>query len=378
MNLFFRLGLCFLLPMAGVRLHGAEDAVERNLIILDDAGVKNLRLETAEAVETDFHQTLLALGRIEVFPGRLHVVSSRIPGRALKVNVKTDQSVKAGEELIVLESRQPGDPPPSVVLSAPIDGIVADMQVAPGKPVSPDDSLLSIVDLGIVHAIAKVPEHFAGLLAPGQKAQIRVPGYPDKSFEATLEHLAALADDVTGTLEAAFHVENPGSLLRPGMRAEFSIVTGSREGVMAVPRESVQGEGASRFVYVADFELENAFEKVSVEIGEQNDTLIEIVNGLFPGDTVVTRGAYALGFAGKGSVSLKEALDAAHGHAHAEDGSELTGEEGEEGHDHDHDHGDEHGAADGFNQLTLFFAGFSGLLLVLLILSLAFRKSPSA
>ena len=349
--------------------------MERNLIILDEAGVRNLRLETAEAVEADFHRTLLALGRIEVFPGRLHVVSSRIPGRATKVNVKTDQSVKTGDELIVLESRQPGDPPPSVTLVAPIDGIVADMEVAPGKPVSPDDSLLSIVDLGIVHAIAKVPEHFAGLLAPGQKAQIRVPGYPEKSFEATLEHLAAMADDVTGTLEAAFHVENPGSLLRPGMRAEFSIVTGSREGVMSVPREAVQGEGASRFVYVADFELENAFEKVPVEIGEQNDTMVEIVNGLFPGDTVVTRGAYALGFAGKGSVSLKEALDAAHGHAHAEDGSELAGEEG---HDHDHDHDDDHGDAGGFNQLTLFFAGLSGLLLLLLILSLAFRKRPAA
>jgi hypothetical protein len=40
---------------------------------------------------------------------------------------------------------------------------------------------------------------------------------------------------------------------------------------------------------------------------------------------VVGRGAYALGFVGTDSgVSLKEALDAAHGHEHNEDGSEIT------------------------------------------------------
>ncbi|MCB1089199.1 MAG: hypothetical protein KDM63_19335, partial [Verrucomicrobiae bacterium] len=196
------------------------------------------------------------------------------------------------------------------------------------------------------------------------------------AFEATLDHLGAMADAETATLEAAFHVENPEFLLRPGMRAEFSIITGSREGVMAVPREAVQGEGGARFVYVADYELKNAFEKVPVEIGDQNDTMVEIVGGLFPGDTVVTRGAYALGFAGKGNVSLKEALDAAHGHAHAEDGSELSGEG--EGHDHDHDHGDESGSGGGFTSLTLFFAGLSALLLILLILSVLFRKRPAA
>ena len=45
--------------------------------------------------------------------------------------------------------------------------------------------------------------------------------------------------------------------------------------------------------------------------------------GLLPGDKVVRQGAYSLAFAGGGSVSLKAALDAAHGHEHAADGSEL-------------------------------------------------------
>jgi membrane fusion protein, heavy metal efflux system len=372
--------LCLILPATLALLHAsplvAEEAPKKDLIILDEAGVKNLRLETSEALESDFEQTVLALGRIEVFPGKRQVISSRIPGRALTVNVKPDQSVKPGDELVVLESRQPGDPPPQVVITTPIAGVVAELQIAPGKPISPDDSLMSIVDLGTVHAIAKVPEHFAGRIAVGQKAHIRVPGFPDKPFTATLEHLGALADAETGTLEAAFHVENPDSILRPGMRAEFGIVTSSRSGVMSVPRSAVQGEGTSRFVYIADYELKNAFEKVTVEIGEQNETMVEIINGLFPGDTVVTRGAYALGFAGKGSVSLKEALDAAHGHPHADDGSELTEGEGDE--TGGGNHGQAYGGGKGFGTLTLFFAGLSALLVVLLVLSVAFRKRTTA
>jgi len=52
-----------------------------------------------------------------------------------------------------------------------------------------------------------------------------------------------------------------------------------------------------------------------------------IRDSLFPGDEVVTQGAYPLSFAGKGGISLKEALDAAHGHEHNEDGSEMTADQ---------------------------------------------------
>jgi hypothetical protein len=81
-------------------------------------------------------------------------------------------------------------------------------------------------------------------------------------------------------------------------------------------------------VFVEDFELPNTFVKAPVVLGEQNDTHVEVISGLFPGDEVVTRGSYSLSFAGSGSgMSLKEALDAAHGHEHNEDGSELTAEQ---------------------------------------------------
>lgn len=304
----------------------ADAARTANTVVLDETGVKNLRIETIEAEESTFEETAFALGRIEVLPGRRAVVSSRIPGRALTVQALPDTACQAGDELLWVESRQPGDPPPTTKIEAPISGIIASVKVAPGQPVSPEDSLMEIYDLSIVEASAAVPEHLAGRLKTGQKAHIRAAGYPDKVFDAQLVHLGVRADAENGTIEAAFHVENPDNFLRPGMRAEFSLVLSEREGVTSVPRSALQGDAAQRFVYVEDFGLKNAYVKTAVEVGEINDRFVEITNGLFPGDKVVTRGAYSLAFAGGGTVSLKAALDAAHGHEHAEDGSELTPE----------------------------------------------------
>ncbi len=346
-----------------------------DMVILDETGVQNLKIETLEVEESTFEETVFALGRIEVLPGKKAIVSSRIPGRAFSVLVIPNQQVSEGDEIMWVESRQPGDPPPTVKLTAPMTGHVAKVDVVVGQPVEPDKELMEIVDLTQVEAAAQVPQNLAGRLANDLTAHIRIPAYPGKVFEAKLVHVGAYADATSGTIEAGFHVNNRDFLLRPGMRAEFSIVLNRREGVMSVPRAALQGEASQRFVYVRDFDLKNAFIKTPVVTGEINDQSVEILKGLLPGDEVVIRGAYSLAFAGGGSLSLKDALDAAHGHEHNSDGSEKgeagksDGEKEEHGHDHE-------GSGTSWNMLTTFFAAASGLLLILLVLAMRRRQNP--
>ena len=112
------------------------------------------------------------------------------------------------------------------------------------------------------------------------------------------------------------------------MRVEFSLITEQREDVLYIPREAIQGSPTDRVVFVKDFELENAFIKAPVALGEWNEQSVEVISGVLPGDEVVTKGSYPLSFAGGGGgISLKEALDAAHGHEHNEDGSIMTDEQ---------------------------------------------------
>ena len=301
----------------------ATAAVPSKTVILDENGVKNLRIETQVVEETTFEESLFALGEIEIYPGRRAVISSRIPGRALEVYIKNDHPIEKGEAAILVESRQPGNPPPTITLPSPISGLVSETHIAPGEPVDPEKVLAEVLDLSEVYAIARMPQSLAGQLKRGQAARISVSAVPGRTFDAELEHLGAVADAASDTVEAAFHVNNPDFALRPGMRAEFSIVVGKKEGVFSIPPAALQGDASNRFVYVKDFEIPNAFVKTPVVVGSMNASSAEIVSGLLPADEIVTRGAYSLAFAGAGTLSLKEALDAAHGHEHAEDGSEL-------------------------------------------------------
>lgn len=297
-----------------------------NTIVLDETGMKNLRIETVQVEETDFEETIFALGRVETIPAKVAAVSSRISGRVVALNLAPGDMVKAGDEVAKIESRQPGDPPPVIPLTAPISGLVTRVEKRLGDPLEPDAALLEITDLSEVYAVARVPEHQAGRMQPGAVAHIKVAALPSEKFDGKLFRFGTSADRASGTIDAVFRLPNPGGLLRSEMRAEFSIVLSKRSNVVSIPRAALQGEASTRFVYVKDFDLSNAFVKTAVQVGEMNDRFVEITSGLLPADEVVTRGAYSLSFAGASSVSLKEALDAAHGHEHAEDGGELTPE----------------------------------------------------
>lgn len=309
----------------------AESAIDperaANTVILDETGAKNLRIETTEVEETEFEESVFSLGRIEAIPSSRSGVSSRVAGRIIELKAAVGDSIEAGQEIARLEARVAGNPPPVLTLTSAGKGLVTKSNVALGEPLEPEASLLEITDLSSVYAVARVPEHLAGKMKTGTVAHIKVAALPDEKFDGELLRFGTEADRVSGTLDAIFKLANPNLTLRPGMRSEFSIVLGKREGVMSVPRAALQGDAANRILYVKDFDLENAFVKTKVEVGRITDSRVEVISGLLPGDEVVTRGAYSLAFAGGGSVSLKEALDAAHGHEHNEDGSELTAEQ---------------------------------------------------
>ena len=139
---------------------------------------------------------------------------------------------------------------------------------------------------------------------------------------------------------------------------------------MSVPQAALQTDGINRVVFVKDFDLPNAFIKSRVKIGTRNEQYAEILSGLFPGDEVVTQGSYTLMFAGDGGVSLKAALDSAHGHEHNEDGSEMTAEQKTR-----KSIGNSEGGGGDKGPLTLFLGILSALLAILLLLSLLMKRS---
>ena len=300
---------------------------ESDLVILDKLGVRNLGIETEVVTRRDFDETLFALGRLHSKPGGHAYVTSRIPGRLVDIMAHEGDYVKKGDRMVVVESLQPGNPPPSQTFYAPIDGLVVKSFMHLGEPVVPEKPILEVINLKEMYAVAKVPEDKVSLIKPDTRAEIRVAAYPDTLFTGTWERFGTMADASNATLDAYFLISDPSGKIRPEMRTEFTLHLDSHENVMSVPIEALQGDHFQPFVFVRDFELPNSFLKAPVTTGARNTTHVEILTGLFPGDQVVIKGAYPLAFAGSGGVSLKDALDAAHGHEHNEDGSELTAEQ---------------------------------------------------
>ncbi|TAG08028.1 MAG: hypothetical protein EAZ42_12055, partial [Verrucomicrobia bacterium] len=107
-------------------LHAATDS---NTTILDETGVKNLRIETVEAEETTFEETVFALGRIAEIPERRGVLSSRISGRVIGLEAQEGDTVEKDQILVRVESRQPGNPPPVIELKSPIGGLVVESHI---------------------------------------------------------------------------------------------------------------------------------------------------------------------------------------------------------------------------------------------------------
>jgi cobalt-zinc-cadmium efflux system membrane fusion protein len=367
-----------LLPLLlGSALSADKPARNEQTVVLDANGVQNLGIETVQAEETTFENTVFALGEVEHTCESHSVLSSRVPGRIIEVGIHEGEFAKEGEVLARVESRQPGDPPPVIELKAPADGLVIKSDVHLGAPVEADKELMEILDLSTVWIVAQVPQTEAAILTKGLEARIKVPAISNEEHAAKFLRMGTTADAAAGVIGAIFKLPNPGMKLRPGMRAEVALVSSKRESVLSIPRVALQGDRSNRFVFIRDYELPNAFVRVPVVVGATEADRVEISSGILPGDEVVTNGAYALAFAGKGSASLKEALDAAHGHPHKEDGTEMSAEEAAaaangtgDGHDHD---GSDRGP------LTLFLAITCGVLFLLLLASpFVFRARAKA
>ena len=119
-------------------MHAMRADREADLVILDTVSV--------------------ALGRIQAKPGGHAFVSSRVAGRLVDVPAHEGDFIKAGDPVAVVESRQPGNPPPRLTLHAPISGLVVKSLQHLGEPVVPEIPILEIVDLSEAYAVAKIPE----------------------------------------------------------------------------------------------------------------------------------------------------------------------------------------------------------------------------
>jgi membrane fusion protein, heavy metal efflux system len=191
-------------------------------------------------------------------------------------------------EIDALETARASNPVATLV--APIAGVVVDRQVGPGQYLQAGGStpVFTIADPSSVWLLANVREADSGSVRLGQPMEVHVPAYPKRAFGARISYVAALVDPVTHRIPVRAEIDNHDRALKPEMFANFRIKTSETSESPAIPEAAVVYEGDAAHVWVVAGDGLLAYR--AVRTGRTNDGLVEILDGLKPGERIVTQG----------------------------------------------------------------------------------------
>ena len=280
----------------------------RGPVSLSAAQQQALGLQTAQAEARPMASLLKLNGEVRLLPDRQAAVNLRISGQVKELSANVGDTVRAGQRLALVQSRLVGDPPPTVPITAPIDGVVDERKVVLGEAVEPNTELFHLSDRSQMAVVAKVYEEDLGKVKPGQEARGRLLAYPDQVLAGKVTLIEPNLDPASRTVKVWVRLANPQGLLKPNMFANVSVVLRSDEAVLTVPNSAIIEAQGEKFVFVRDGDT---FSRAEVAIGASDDQYSEITDGLVPGDAVVTQGnrqIYTLWLTG-GSQAKAKAKD---------------------------------------------------------------------
>lgn len=178
-------------------------------------------------------------------------------------------------------------------VTAPISGVVIAAEIAGGESVDGTRTLYRIADLSKLWVEAEIFERDLPQFRKSERAELRVPSYPDRIFSATLARTGSVVDSATRTIRVLLAVPNPGEALKLGMSATLRLATAPGGEHTAVPRGAVVESGTRRVVFVHTAPETFAVRDVVLGTGRQGED-VEIVSGVAVGDRVLVAGVLQL------------------------------------------------------------------------------------
>lgn len=221
---------------------------------------------------------------------------------------------------------QTGQVRKTLTLYAPVSGIVMEKDVFEGQAFQPGHNLYMISDLSRVWVNAEVFEADAAAVHEGMPAEITVAALPGQTLSGRIEYVYPTLEDRTRSMRARISIPNPSGRLKPGM---YATVTFSAElgRVLAVPLPAVlySGERAVAFVDMGDGEIIPH----ELRLGARGREYVEVLEGLEPGQRVVTSAQFLL----DSESNLAEVMKAMMAQMNMSDMGSMEGMEGMEGMD---------------------------------------------
>ncbi|NCA26630.1 MAG: efflux RND transporter periplasmic adaptor subunit [Methylophilaceae bacterium] len=174
---------------------------------------------------------------------------------------------------------------------ARISGTVINRRINLGQVVQPADELFVVADLSRVWAVAEVPERGIDLIEKGQEVDIEIPAINDKPIKGKLIYVGDVVNPETRTVTVRSELNNVKGEIKPDMLVSM-LVQSKPISKLSVPVQSIVREEDKDHVFVQI--APNKYRLREVTVGDDYQGMVAIVNGVEPGEIVVSEGAFHL------------------------------------------------------------------------------------
>lgn len=280
----------------------AEDAYESYLDILDDYGlpeayaagvtaaymeaqgnVGTTQVKNEHAIQQAESQWSAAYQRYQQATRNLESLQEGVAAEQLK-------RLELQREQARLNLEQAQADLSSAVLTAPFDGLIAQVNIQEGALAPSGAPAVLLLDTTTYYVELTVDEIDIGLIETSQDVEITLDAYPDVTLPGVIDRIATLPDQSGNIIVYPVRVRltNTDQVdIRDGMTASAAIQVAQRENILLVPSWAVRTDQTSADTYTYCYCLENGEpRRVRIEIGERNETYTEVVSGLEEGQIV--------------------------------------------------------------------------------------------
>jgi cobalt-zinc-cadmium efflux system membrane fusion protein len=261
-----------------------------------NAVAERARLQAAEALAQknyDRSQRLYALKAesvSQVETAKQELVNAQSATREADNIVRRE--VTHLEETLGLRAEAPDNSEDAdlIPIRAPAGGRILQKNVTPGSTISASTDAFVIGDLSRLWMLASVDAATLPKLHFGQAATVTLPDVPEATYTGKITNLGQESDPVTRLMQVRIELKNPENRLRPEMLASAEFATGAGIPAVLVPQESIQQVNGQDVVFVQV--AADRFRVRTVQTGENMRGKVRILQGLKPGEQVITHGSF--------------------------------------------------------------------------------------
>lgn len=203
-----------------------------------------------------------------------------IPSSALDINQTNLKTAEADYENAKLMLSR-------TTIVSPMDGIIEEMEAKVGLQLQVGDHLATILDIDRMKGEVGIPESDVTAVRKLDQVEITIQALGDSTLVAEKHFLSSAPSTAARLYDLELAIDNPEGAILAGMFLRADIKKQVVEDAVIIPFYSVVSRNNEQYVFV---EQDGVAHKRPVQLGIMEKWLVEVVDGLIPGEKVVIEG----------------------------------------------------------------------------------------